>query len=128
MEIAQTPQTPQTSPAPPILLVLTTLPDLAHAQALAEILLQQRLAACINILSPCVSVYRWQGKVEQAQEVPVSIKTTAEGYAALEAAIRRYHPYELPEIIAVSVVHGLPAYLAWVATETTSIDGISTLC
>lgn len=125
MEIAQT---PQSSPAPQILLVLTTLPDLAHAQGLAEILLQQRLAACINILSSCVSVYRWQGKVEQAHEVPVAIKTTVEGYAALEAAIRRHHPYELPEIIAVPVVHGLPAYLAWVATETTSIDGISTSC
>lgn len=100
------------------LLVLTNLPDEAHARALAEALVAARLAACVNILAPCRSVYRWDGKIEDATEVPLLIKTTAACYPALEAAIRERHPYELPEIVAVPVAHGLPDYLAWVAAET----------
>jgi periplasmic divalent cation tolerance protein len=101
------------------LLVITNLPDAYSAHALAGALVEARLAACVNILGPCRSVYRWQGKTENAEEVPVLIKTTAARYAALEAAIRARHPYELPEIIAVPVDRGLPEYLAWVDTETT---------
>lgn len=96
------------------LLVITTLPDAAHAHALATALVEAKLAACVNILAPCRSVYRWQGQIEDATEVPLLIKTTAERYAALEAAIRQQHPYELPEIIAVPIDRGLPDYLAWV--------------
>ena len=94
------------------------MPDAASAQRLAEALIEGRLAACVNVLAPCRSVYHWQGKVESADEVPLLIKTGADRYAALEAAIRARHPYELPEIIAVPVVQGLPAYLDWVAQET----------
>ena len=101
------------------LLVLTNLPDAASARALAEHVIAERLAACVNILAPCRSVYRWQGKVEAAEEVPLLIKTGADRYAALEAAIRARHPYELPEIVAVPISHGLPAYLNWLAAETT---------
>ncbi len=100
------------------LLVLTNLPDPASARALAGHLLEMRLAACVNILAPCQSVYRWEGKVEEAAEIPLLIKTTTERYALLEAAIRQQHPYELPEIVAVPLAHGLPAYLDWVASET----------
>lgn len=100
------------------LLVLTNLPDQASAQSMAESLVADRLAACVNILAPCRSVYRWQGRIEDAPEIPLLIKTTAERYAALEAAIRAGHPYELPEIIAVPIAHGLPEYLNWVASET----------
>lgn len=100
------------------LLVLTNLPDAASARALAEHIVSARLAACVNILAPCRSVYRWQGKVEDAEEVPMLIKTSAERYPELEAAIRARHPYELPEIVAVSLSQGLPAYLDWVAAET----------
>ena len=100
------------------LLILTNLPDEASAHMLATALVTERLAACVNVLAPCRSVYRWQGKVEHAQEVPLLIKTTAERYKALEAAIRARHPYELPEIIAVPIAHGLPEYLTWVAAET----------
>lgn len=100
------------------LLVLTNLPDAASARQLAGALVGARLAACVNILAPCRSVYRWQGKIEDAEEVPLLIKTTRERYAALEAAIRQNHPYELPEIVAVPLSHGLPEYLAWVAAET----------
>lgn len=101
------------------LLVITNLPDAYSAHALAGALVEARLAACVNILAPCRSVYRWQGRTEHAEEVPVLIKTTAARYAALEAAIRARHPYELPEIIAVPIDRGLPEYLAWVDTETT---------
>ena len=100
------------------LLILTNLPDQASAQALATALVSERLAACVNVLAPCRSVYRWQGAIESTEEVPLLIKSTAARYAALEAAIRASHPYELPEIIAVPVAHGLPDYLRWVAAET----------
>lgn len=101
-----------------MLLVLTHLPDRASAQALAAALVDVRLAACVNILPPCHSIYRWQGAVESADEVPLLIKTSEARYAALEAAIRAQHPYTTPEIIALPVSHGLPDYLAWVAAET----------
>ena len=101
-----------------MLLVLTTLPDRASAQALATSLVEARLAACVNILSPCQSVYRWQGAVETAEEVPLLIKTSEARYAALEAAISAQHAYQTPEIIALPVGHILPAYLAWLGAET----------
>jgi periplasmic divalent cation tolerance protein len=100
------------------LLVMTNLPDRAAAEKLAEALIDGRLAACVNILSPCRSVYRWQGEVQHDEEFPLLVKTTRERYAALEQAIRAAHPYELPEIIAVPVERGLPAYLDWVAQQT----------
>lgn len=101
-----------------MLLVWSSFPDAAAAEKLADILVEARLAACVSVLAPCRSVYRWRGAVEQAAEVPVLIKTTASRYAALEAALRAHHPYELPEIIAVPVTHGSSAYLDWVAGET----------
>ena len=104
---------------PDTLLVLTNLPDAASAERIARLLVEQRLAACVNILAPCTSIYRWQGATETATEVPLLIKTTPAHYAALEAAIRAHHPYELPEIVAVPLEAGLPGYLAWVASETT---------
>jgi len=100
------------------LLVLTNLPDRTAAERLAGALIEQRVAACVNILAPCKSVYRWQDAVQHDDEHPVLIKTTADRYAALEAAIRAAHPYELPEIIAVPIERGLPAYLDWIAAET----------
>ena len=100
------------------ILVISTLPDQEKAQQLAYTLVEQRLAACVNILPSASSVYRWQGKVETANETIILIKTTMARYPALEAAIKELHPYELPEIIAVPLVAGLPAYLAWVETET----------
>ena len=101
-----------------ILLVMTHLPDQATAKTLAAVLVEEQFAACVNILSPCHSVYRWKGAIEMADEVPLLIKTTEARYPALEEAIRARHPYEMPEIIAFPVVCGLPDYLAWVATET----------
>jgi periplasmic divalent cation tolerance protein len=100
------------------LLVLTNLPDRATAERLAESLFEQKVAACVNILAPCRSVYRWKGAVQHDEEHPMLVKTTAERYPELEAAIRAGHPYELPEIVAVPIVRGLAAYLQWVDSET----------
>jgi periplasmic divalent cation tolerance protein len=100
------------------LLVLSNLPDRASADRLAQALVERRLAACVNILAPCRSVYRWEGAVESAEEYPLLIKTTADRYPAVEEAIRGLHPYELPEIIAVPLSAGLPGYLQWVVDET----------
>ncbi|CAH1201203.1 Divalent-cation tolerance protein CutA [Candidatus Nitrotoga sp. BS] len=101
-----------------ILLVLTNLPNRESAQRVANALIESRAAACINILAECTSVYRWQEKTETASEVPLLIKTTRAAYPQLEAVIHAHHPYELPEIIAVSVNAGLPDYLQWIARET----------
>ena len=100
------------------LLVLTNLPDRATAERIAELVIAQQLAACVNILAPCRSVYRWKGAVQHDEEHPVLVKTTSERYAELERAIRGAHPYELPEIIAVPIELGLPEYLEWVSAET----------
>lgn len=100
------------------LLVLTNLPERAAAERLAQALVEKKLAACVNILAPCRSVYPWKGAIQHDEEHPMLIKTTRERYAELEQAIRAAHPYELPEIIAVPIERGLPAYLDWVAAET----------
>jgi periplasmic divalent cation tolerance protein len=105
------------------LLVISNLPDRASAEKLADALVAKNLAACINILSPCRSVYRWKGAVQHDEEHPMLIKTTRERYPELEAAIRAGHPYELPEIIALPIGPGLPAYLQWVESETRPAGG-----
>ena len=101
-----------------VLVVITNLPDRASAEKLADSLVEARVAACVNILAPCRSVYRWEGTVQHDEEHPMLIKTTPERYPALEAAIRAGHPYELPEIVAVPAGPGLPAYFDWVKEET----------
>ena len=101
-----------------VLLVITNMPDAVTAARMSRQLIELNVAACVNQLAPCISTYRWQDKIETASEVPLLIKTTVSAYARLEAAIRNVHPYELPEIIAVPVSAGLPAYLAWVNQAT----------
>jgi periplasmic divalent cation tolerance protein len=100
------------------LLVLTNLPDVAGAEKLALALIESRAAACVNVLAACRSIYQWQGAVETATEIPLLIKTTAENYLQVEAIVRTQHPYDVPELIAIPITHGLPAYLDWLATET----------
>ena len=100
------------------LLVITNCPDETIANAIALALVEEKLAACVNILPRVQSVYRWQGAVESASEVPLLIKTAADRYQALEAAIRTRHPYDTPEIIALPISQGLPAYLNWVEAES----------
>jgi len=101
-----------------VLLVLTNAPDEQVAQQIARTLVEERLAACANVLGACRSVYRWQGEVEEAQEAPLLIKTTQDRYGALERRLRELHPYELPEILAWRPDGGLAEYAAWVIRET----------
>jgi periplasmic divalent cation tolerance protein len=102
----------------PVLIVMTNLPNLSVAESIATTLVEAKLAACVNVLPAVQSIYRWQGKVERASEVTLFIKTTDRHYAALESAIRAAHPYDVPEVIALPVTAGFPAYLQWVIAET----------
>jgi periplasmic divalent cation tolerance protein len=101
-----------------VLVVITNVPDRATAERIAETLVTECVAACVNILAECASVYHWQGKLERANEVPLLIKTTRAAYPQLEKELRKLHPYEVPEIIALPVSAGLPEFLNWVVTET----------
>lgn len=101
-----------------VLFVLTTLPDQDSAAKLARQLIESRLAACVNILAPCRSVYQWRDGLQEDEEFPLIIKTTGERYADLEAMLREQHPYELPEIVTWRAEGGLPAYLDWVVAQT----------
>jgi periplasmic divalent cation tolerance protein len=105
------------------MIVITIAPDRAVAEKIARALVDQKLAACVNILAPCSSVYRWQGNVETATEVPLLIKTRADIYAEVEAAIKGLHPYELPEIVAFPVAHGSSEYLEWINAATVTEIG-----
>ncbi len=103
-------------------LVFNTCPDNASARRIADALVGERLAACVNLVPGLTSVYRWQGAVEQASEVLLMIKTTGERLPALTARLTELHPYELPEVLAVEAGAGLPAYLQWVAAQTADED------
>ena len=98
--------------------ILTNLPDSEAAFNLARDLVQLRLAACVNVLAPATSFYRWEGALERATEHPVLIKSIAQRYPAIEAAIRERHPYSLPEIVSWPAQGGLPAYLQWIEDES----------
>jgi periplasmic divalent cation tolerance protein len=105
-----------------VIAVLTNLPDSESAFNLARELVRLRLAACANVLPVSTSFYRWEGREEQASEVPVLIKSTRERYVELEIAIRSRHPYSVPEIIAWPLESGLAEYLAWIEQQCTPLD------
>lgn len=94
-------------------IVLTTCPDQACAERIAQALVEEGLAACVNILPPMQSIYKWKGKIETASEQLLVIKSTLARFPAIRDRLRALHPYELPEIIAVPIADGLPEYLAW---------------
>ena len=101
-----------------VVLVLSTAPAAAGndtAEQIARVLVDERLAACVNVHAPMVSVYRWKGAVERDSERQLVIKTTRAAFPALEKRLRELHPYELPELIVVSVAGGSEKYLEWVA-------------
>jgi periplasmic divalent cation tolerance protein len=102
----------------PTLLVLTNAPDREAAQMLADGLIAARLAACVNVLGACTSVYRWKGAVETASEIPMLIKTRAALLPEVEAFILSHHPYEVPEVIALPLGSASVAYLEWLVQET----------
>ena len=94
-------------------IVLTTCPDQAIAEQIAQTLVTEGLAACVNILPAMHSIYTWKGKMHSATEHLLLIKSQTRRYPALQDRLRALHPYELPEIIAVPITHGLPDYLTW---------------
>jgi len=104
--------------SPETLLIYCTCPDEAAAALLATSLVEQGLAACVNVLPRITSVYKWQGEVKTDTEALLMIKTAASRYSALESEILETHPYELPEIIAVSLDAGSPGYINWIRDET----------
>jgi periplasmic divalent cation tolerance protein len=105
-----------TSSAPhAVVLVLTTLGADADAATLARTLVEERLAACVNVLPVMISVYRWKGAVEPDREQQLVMKTTADRVPALEARLHQLHPYELPEFLVLAASGGSTAYLEWVA-------------
>lgn len=101
-----------------VILVLTNVPDLNLGKRLAHVLLEEGLAACVNLGAPMLSMYRWQGTIAGDEEIPLFIKSTRDRQQALRDAIVRLHPYDVPEILVLSVDDGLPAYLQWVLAET----------
>ena len=98
--------------------VLMTAPDRATAESLAQSLVVERLAACANVVSGLASIYRWEGRVERADEQLLILKTEADRVPALIARAAELHPYEVPEILALPVEAGLAPYLSWVRAET----------
>jgi len=101
-----------------IVTVYATFPDLAEAERIARLLVEERLAACANILGPCRSIYRWQGRIEEASETAVLFKARAADRAILIARLAELHPYEVPAAVAWPIAEALPAYARWVADET----------
>ncbi|GHE31113.1 divalent-cation tolerance protein CutA [Vulcaniibacterium thermophilum] len=104
--------------APTVLLVFSTCPDAASADAIARALVGEGLAACVTRLPGARSTYRWQGAVEEAEEVQLLIKTTRPRLQALAERLRALHPYELPELVAVEAQGGWAPYLQWIAEQT----------
>jgi periplasmic divalent cation tolerance protein len=98
----------------PYQIILCTCPDKDSAEQLAHLLVNEHLCACVNILPGISSIYWWQGQVNSAQEYLLLIKAHKDHYQAIETSIKAHHPYELPEIIAVSIENGLPEYLHWI--------------
>ena len=100
-----------------IRMVFCNAPDIDIAEKIAHELVNRRQAACVNILFPCKSVYRWNDTIEKAQEIPMIIKTTQEAMDELMQTITELHPYEVPEILALNVSEGLPGYCEWLRQQ-----------
>jgi periplasmic divalent cation tolerance protein len=106
-------------------LVLTTVPDDDRAEVIARTLVDERLAACVNVHGPMTSLYRWKGAVERDAERQIVIKTTRARLPSLTARLAELHSYELPEVLVVAVEGGSSAYLSWVGEATAGSSGSS---
>jgi periplasmic divalent cation tolerance protein len=107
-----------------IQLIITNLPNRDAALVLATRLVESGLAACVNIMAPCTSVYTWQNVLESTEEIPLLIKAVKHNYPAIEKEIIALHPYELPEIIAVPIVDGSVAYLNWISSVSSQKNSL----
>jgi periplasmic divalent cation tolerance protein len=105
---------------PEALVVMTTVEKQEDGERLARLLVERELAACVQVLPPMISIYRWQGNVERASEVLLIIKTARAIYSELEATIKENHPYQTPEIIALPIETGSDAYLSWLTRSVKS--------
>jgi len=110
-----------------VVLCLTTSPDRESALSLARTLIEERLAACVSVLPGVISLYTWQGAVEQADELQLFVKTTRANVPALKARLLELHAHEVPELIVLDVVDGSPAYLAWVDAGVRAFSSGETL-
>lgn len=99
-------------------LIYCTVPDRDTAVDVGKKLVESRLAACVSFGSPVESIYRWQGKVEEATEYAMTIKTVSENYSKIEKLILSVHPYDVPEIVCVDIENGFQSYLNWIESET----------
>ncbi len=108
---------PKSDTATAALVVLTTTGERDEAERIARLLVQERLAACVQVAGPIRSIYRWQGEIETAEEWQLWVKTQRRLYDRVEQAIRAAHPYEVPEILALPVAAGSAAYLQWLGDE-----------
>jgi periplasmic divalent cation tolerance protein len=101
-----------------VVLVIANAPDVLLAKRIASVLVEDGLAACVSLGAPLLSIYTWEGKVEDAEEIPLTIKTTFGRQDEVVQALAKMHPYEVPEILVVPVLDGLASYLDWVRQET----------
>ena len=106
-----------THPAQQVAIVLTTL-GVGQAAVVAKVLVEERLAACVNVLPAMTSIYRWEGAVQQEVEEQMVIKTSTDRLAALETRLRELHAYELPEFLVITADAGSEAYLKWIGVST----------
>jgi periplasmic divalent cation tolerance protein len=105
-----------------VVVVLTTVPAGSKGEEIAQALVEERLAACVNVLAPMTSIYRWRGAVERDTEQQLIIKTNRNRVPALQARLAALHPYELPELVVLAVADGSAAYFEWVADATSEED------
>ncbi|HEU4743098.1 MAG TPA: divalent-cation tolerance protein CutA [Meiothermus sp.] len=104
------------------LVVLVTVPDLETARRIGRTLVEERLAACANLVPGLISLYRWEGEVAEDDELLLLIKTRSERYEALEARIKQLHPYTVPEVLALQVYNGSVDYLRWIAASVDALE------
>ncbi|ASX57249.1 divalent-cation tolerance protein CutA [Bordetella pertussis] len=105
-----------------VVLVISNAPDMLLAKRMAHVLVEDGLAACVNLGAPVLSVYRWKGEVEGADEIPLWIKTTYARHQAVVQTLAQLHPYEVPEIIVLPVISGIASYLDWVREQSSGVD------
>lgn len=101
-----------------VVVVLSNAPDMLLAKRIAHMLVEEHLAACVNLGAPVLSMYMWKGELEGTEEIPLVIKTTQAALPAVTARLTELHPYEVPEILVVPVLDGAPSYLNWVREQT----------